>query len=199
MLQKVNRDTMSFATKLSFIEYANGEQRDVMKVRVRTEERRELEGYRERRGFITQKKGENVGERSSVKQADILMSFCLFSLFHFFICPYTTALQLPKTDAGKTSLPGVLRVKVDKQTGREVVLPRGRVCLFAFFPSSTCINLTPFSFFCSCCSLWSYFLSSSLTTPLIFGIFVCILFLLLSSFPLFPVPLLFSFLSVVFP
>lgn len=31
LLQKVNRDTMSFATKLSFIEYANGEKRDVMK------------------------------------------------------------------------------------------------------------------------------------------------------------------------
>lgn len=32
LLQKVNRDTMSFATKLSFIEYASGECRDVMKV-----------------------------------------------------------------------------------------------------------------------------------------------------------------------
>eukprot|EP01102_Stenamoeba_stenopodia_P005581 TRINITY_DN16331_c0_g1_i1.p1 TRINITY_DN16331_c0_g1~~TRINITY_DN16331_c0_g1_i1.p1 ORF type:complete len:508 (+),score=108.24 TRINITY_DN16331_c0_g1_i1:87-1610(+) len=31
LLQKVNRDTMSFATKLSFIEYKNGEKRDVMK------------------------------------------------------------------------------------------------------------------------------------------------------------------------
>ena len=31
LLQKVNRDTMSFATKLSSITYANGEQRDVMK------------------------------------------------------------------------------------------------------------------------------------------------------------------------
>jgi len=62
LLQKVNRDTMSFATKLSFIEYANGEKRDVMK--------------------------------------------------------------LPKTDAGKTSLPGILRVKRDPQTGLEIVLPR---------------------------------------------------------------------------
>eukprot|EP00698_Gefionella_okellyi_P019561 TRINITY_DN6007_c0_g1_i1.p2 TRINITY_DN6007_c0_g1~~TRINITY_DN6007_c0_g1_i1.p2 ORF type:complete len:516 (+),score=106.80 TRINITY_DN6007_c0_g1_i1:34-1548(+) len=31
LLQKVNRDTMSFATKLAFIEYADGTQRDVMK------------------------------------------------------------------------------------------------------------------------------------------------------------------------
>ena len=32
LLQKVNRDTMSFATKLSHIEYASGEKRDVMKI-----------------------------------------------------------------------------------------------------------------------------------------------------------------------
>eukprot|EP01118_Nematostelium_gracile_P010368 TRINITY_DN3561_c0_g1_i1.p1 TRINITY_DN3561_c0_g1~~TRINITY_DN3561_c0_g1_i1.p1 ORF type:complete len:508 (-),score=143.22 TRINITY_DN3561_c0_g1_i1:21-1544(-) len=32
LLQKVNRDTMSFATKLSFIQYANGEVRDIMKL-----------------------------------------------------------------------------------------------------------------------------------------------------------------------
>lgn len=51
LLQKVNRDTMSFATKLSYIEYANGDKRDVMK--------------------------------------------------------------LPKTDTGKTSLPGILRVRRD--------------------------------------------------------------------------------------
>ncbi len=31
LLQKVNRDTMSFATKLSFIRYANGQAVDVMK------------------------------------------------------------------------------------------------------------------------------------------------------------------------
>jgi len=31
LLQKVNRDTMGFATKLNFIEYADGTQRDVMK------------------------------------------------------------------------------------------------------------------------------------------------------------------------
>ena len=31
LLQKVNRDTMSFATKLSFIRYADGSERDVMK------------------------------------------------------------------------------------------------------------------------------------------------------------------------
>mmetsp|Transcript_12174 Transcript_12174/g.19097 ORF Transcript_12174/g.19097 Transcript_12174/m.19097 type:complete len:231 (-) Transcript_12174:1945-2637(-) len=31
LLQKMNRDTMSFATKLSHIVYANGEERDVMK------------------------------------------------------------------------------------------------------------------------------------------------------------------------
>jgi len=62
LLQKVNRDSMSFATKLSWIEYSNGEQRDVMK--------------------------------------------------------------LPKTDAGKTSLPGLLRVKRDSKTGLEVVLSR---------------------------------------------------------------------------
>jgi len=31
LLQKLNRDTMSFATKLSFIEYKDGNQRDVMK------------------------------------------------------------------------------------------------------------------------------------------------------------------------
>jgi len=31
LLQKVNRDTMSFATKLSFIEYADGKKRDIMK------------------------------------------------------------------------------------------------------------------------------------------------------------------------
>lgn len=31
LLQKMNRDTMSFATKLSHIQYANGENRDVMK------------------------------------------------------------------------------------------------------------------------------------------------------------------------
>lgn len=62
LLQKVNRDTMSFATKLSYIEYADGRRHDIMK--------------------------------------------------------------LPKTDAGKTSLPGLLRVKRDPQTGLEVVLPR---------------------------------------------------------------------------
>lgn len=62
LLQKVNRDTMSFATKLSYIVYADGSSRDVMK--------------------------------------------------------------LPKTDAGKTSLPGILRVKRDPQTGLETVLPR---------------------------------------------------------------------------
>jgi len=62
LLQKVNRDTMSFATKLSFIEYTNGEQRNVMK--------------------------------------------------------------LPKTDASKVSLPGVLRVKRDPKTGLEYVFPR---------------------------------------------------------------------------
>jgi nicotinamide phosphoribosyltransferase len=62
LLQKVNRDTMSFATKLSFIEYADGSQRDVMK--------------------------------------------------------------LPKTDAGKVSLPGILRVKRDPNTGLELVYPR---------------------------------------------------------------------------
>lgn len=33
LLQRVNRDTMSFATKLSYIEYADGSARDVMKVR----------------------------------------------------------------------------------------------------------------------------------------------------------------------
>src|SRR6185437_506721 len=62
LLQKVNRDSMSFATKLSWIEYANGEKRDVMK--------------------------------------------------------------LPKTDAGKTSLPGILRVKKDPNTGLEYVVSR---------------------------------------------------------------------------
>ena len=31
LLQKVNRDTMSFATKLSYIKYANGESKDIMK------------------------------------------------------------------------------------------------------------------------------------------------------------------------
>lgn len=31
LLQKVNRDTMSFATKLSHIVYADGSQRDIMK------------------------------------------------------------------------------------------------------------------------------------------------------------------------
>jgi nicotinamide phosphoribosyltransferase len=31
LLQKVNRDTMSFATKLNHITYADGEKRDVMK------------------------------------------------------------------------------------------------------------------------------------------------------------------------
>lgn len=61
LLQKVNRDTMSFATKLSFIEYESGEKRDVMK--------------------------------------------------------------LPKTDSGKTSLPGILRVKRDAN-GLETILPR---------------------------------------------------------------------------
>lgn len=62
LLQKVNRDTMSFATKLSYIEYSSGEVRDVMK--------------------------------------------------------------LPKTDSGKVSLPGVLRVVRDPKTGLESVLPR---------------------------------------------------------------------------
>jgi len=62
LLQKVNRDTMSFATKLSFIEYADGTKRDVMK--------------------------------------------------------------LPKTDSGKVSLPGILRVKKDPKTGLPVVYPR---------------------------------------------------------------------------
>jgi len=63
LLQKVNRDTMGFATKLSYIEYATGTQRDVMK--------------------------------------------------------------LPKTDSGKVSLPGILRVKRDdsKGVGLEVVVP----------------------------------------------------------------------------
>jgi nicotinic acid phosphoribosyltransferase len=32
LLQKVNRDTMSFATKVSFIRYADGKERDVMKM-----------------------------------------------------------------------------------------------------------------------------------------------------------------------
>lgn len=59
---KVNRDTMSFATKLSWIEYADGTTRDIMK--------------------------------------------------------------LPKTDSGKTSLPGILRVKRDPKTGLEYVIPR---------------------------------------------------------------------------
>lgn len=31
LLQKLNRDTMSFATKLNSITYASGEQRDIMK------------------------------------------------------------------------------------------------------------------------------------------------------------------------
>jgi nicotinamide phosphoribosyltransferase len=53
---------MSFATKLSYIEYADGSSRDVMK--------------------------------------------------------------LPKTDEGKVSLPGLLRVKKDPQTGLETVLSR---------------------------------------------------------------------------
>jgi len=62
LLQKVNRDTMSFATKLSWIQYASGESRDVMK--------------------------------------------------------------LPKTDSGKISLPGILRVKRNRDTGLETVLSR---------------------------------------------------------------------------
>ncbi len=62
LLQKVNRDTMSFATKLSYIEYADGTRRDVMK--------------------------------------------------------------LPKTDTGKVSLPGILRVKRDPNTGLESIYPR---------------------------------------------------------------------------
>jgi len=62
LLQKVNRDTMSFATKLSWIEYANGDKRDVMK--------------------------------------------------------------LPKTDTGKTSLPGILRVKRDPKTGLASIYSR---------------------------------------------------------------------------
>jgi len=53
---------MSFATKLSWIEYSNGETRDVMK--------------------------------------------------------------LPKTDTGKTSLPGILRVKRDPKSGLEYVFAR---------------------------------------------------------------------------
>lgn len=61
LLQKVNRDTMSFATKLSFIEYKDGTTRDVMK--------------------------------------------------------------LPKTDSGKSSLPGILKVKRDSQ-GKEYVYPK---------------------------------------------------------------------------
>jgi len=61
LLQKVHRDTMGFATKLSFIEYDDGRQRDVMK--------------------------------------------------------------LPKTDSGKVSLPGILRVRVDAN-GVESVVPR---------------------------------------------------------------------------
>ena len=32
LLQKVNRDTMSFATKLSHIRYADGRERDIMKM-----------------------------------------------------------------------------------------------------------------------------------------------------------------------
>lgn len=35
LLQKVNRDTMSFATKLSHIVYSDGTQRDIMKVCLR--------------------------------------------------------------------------------------------------------------------------------------------------------------------
>jgi len=62
LLQKVNRDSMSFATKLSWIEYSNGETRDIMK--------------------------------------------------------------LPKTDASKVSLPGILRVKRDPKTGLEYVVSR---------------------------------------------------------------------------
>ena len=31
LLQKLNRDTMSFATKLNYIRYADGEERDIMK------------------------------------------------------------------------------------------------------------------------------------------------------------------------
>jgi len=62
LLQKVNRDTMSFATKLCYIEYADGTVRDVMK--------------------------------------------------------------LPKSDTGKVSFPGILRVKRDPQTGLEYIYPR---------------------------------------------------------------------------
>jgi len=62
LLQKVNRDTMGFATKLAYMEYADGRRRDIMK--------------------------------------------------------------LPKTDSGKVSLPGVLRVQRDADTGLELVFPR---------------------------------------------------------------------------
>ena len=62
LLQKVNRDTMAFATKLSYIKYTDEKDRLVMK--------------------------------------------------------------LPKTDSGKTSLPGVMRVKRDAKTGQLVVFPR---------------------------------------------------------------------------
>jgi len=61
LLQKVNRDTMSFATKLSFIRYKDGVERDVMKK--------------------------------------------------------------PKTDSGKISLPGILRVVRDPKTGIPTVYP----------------------------------------------------------------------------
>jgi len=65
LLQKINRDTMSFATKLSYIEYKDGTKRDVMK--------------------------------------------------------------LPKTDSGKTSLPGMLRVVSDPTTGLCSIIPKNSV------------------------------------------------------------------------
>ncbi|KAI8607469.1 nicotinate phosphoribosyltransferase family-domain-containing protein, partial [Chytriomyces sp. MP71] len=61
LLQKVNRDTMSFATKLSHIVYADGKERDVMK--------------------------------------------------------------MPKTDAGKTSLPGIMGIRKDPDNATTSVFP----------------------------------------------------------------------------
>jgi len=62
LLQKVNRDTMSFATKLSFVRFEDGTCRDIMK--------------------------------------------------------------MPKTDTGKASLPGILRVRRDRETLLETVEPK---------------------------------------------------------------------------
>jgi len=47
LLQKVNRDTMSFATKLSYIVYDNGEERDVMKCPTTDTGKRSLPGVLE--------------------------------------------------------------------------------------------------------------------------------------------------------